>query len=385
MGKNIYMLITGAFLPHEGRYLRVYNQARALVNGGYHVTILAWDRMCKLPPRVNIDGIDVVRIQHRAPRGVGPRNLHNIWVYNNIARGMLIDATPDCIHCFNIDTIHSGLRASRKLHSNTILDLCEPNYYRGFWKRRYNWLLYFIEMYEAKYAISFDHVFVHNQYQMDKLRASNIQNISKIGSDPNRSSVVQSCRDIKNSERVVIGRLGSIWKNNCIEELLRAIHNINSNSELYELYLAGIVFDNYKEQFAAMQKEYHKYLTVHGSYNIKDVGYIYDSIDVSVIIYNKQQFGNITPTKLFESMAHGVPVVVNDVGEMSEIVLNGNCGVVVDESDDDSICDGIKQICHDPDEYREMSENCIRLISSTYCWEVNQDEFLSVYNNIFGM
>ncbi len=376
--------MTGAFLPHEGRYLRIYNQAHTLANSGYNVTIIAWDRLCNLPQRINVDGIDIIRIQHRAPRGVGPRNFRNIWKYNRIAQRMLIEARPDCIHCFNIDTIHAGLKAANILKCKTILDMCEPDYYRGFWKGRYNWLLYFIDRYEMKYARPFNHVFVHNEYQVNKYHSANIRNVTRIGSYPNRSSIVSDLKGIADTDNIVIGRLGSIWKNNCIEEFLSAISMLNNNNQRFRIFLAGKVFDNYQMQFNKLKSKYTNILSIQGSYDNSEIGSLYENIDVSIIVYNKRHFGNITPTKLFESFAHGVPVIVNDVGEMAKIVTEGKCGVVVDESDIDSISNGISDICSDRDTYRKMSENCLRLAESTYCWEANSDQFLLEYENVLG-
>ena len=383
MQKSIYMMMTESFQPHEGRYLRIYNQAHTLVQAGYDVTIIAWDRECVLEQQVEIDGIKIHRIQIPSPTCKGPRNIGNILKYQKQAIEILLNAKPDCIHCYHLDTIRPGLRAAKVLNCPKILDLCEPNYYRGFWKRRYMWLLPVIEYYEKANIAKFDHVFVHNQYQVDKLRQAGAHRLTQVGSYPNRSLIVEQGRNLS-PEKVVIGRLGSIWKNNCIEELLAATENIDSANQHYELFLAGNVFTNYENEYAQLKQRYNDILTNYGSYNIEDISHVYSQIDLSVIIYNKQLFGNITPTKLFESMAHGVPIVANDVGDMSDIIAEGNCGVIVDESDVDSICQGIDEICRDPETYREMSRNCIEMVNSTYCWEANEDKFVSTYNGILG-
>ena len=42
---------------------RVYAEATSLLRAGYEVTVIAWDREKKNPPRQDWDGINVVRVR----------------------------------------------------------------------------------------------------------------------------------------------------------------------------------------------------------------------------------------------------------------------------------------------------------------------------------
>ena len=55
---QILMLLTNAFDPDP----RVYQEAKALIEKGYKVSILCWDRDLKSPPLENIDGIHIEQI-----------------------------------------------------------------------------------------------------------------------------------------------------------------------------------------------------------------------------------------------------------------------------------------------------------------------------------
>ena len=55
---KVLMLLTNAFDPDP----RVHQEAVSLVNAGYDVTILGWDRDLKAVPKERIDGIHVERI-----------------------------------------------------------------------------------------------------------------------------------------------------------------------------------------------------------------------------------------------------------------------------------------------------------------------------------
>ena len=59
------MLFSRGFFPDA----RGHKEARDLVIGGYDVTILAWDRECRLARREQLDGFSIERLQLRALLG----------------------------------------------------------------------------------------------------------------------------------------------------------------------------------------------------------------------------------------------------------------------------------------------------------------------------
>ncbi len=60
------------------------------------------------------------------------------------------------------------------------------------------------------------------------------------------------------------------------------------------------------------------------------------SADVAIVPLKKHLFGAV-PSKLYESMASGVPVIIVDDGEGAKIVSQNNCGIVVDPGDIESL------------------------------------------------
>jgi glycosyltransferase involved in cell wall biosynthesis len=90
-------------------------------------------------------------------------------------------------------------------------------------------------------------------------------------------------------------------------------------------------------------------------------------------------FRNITPTKLFDSMACGVPVVASDIGEVKEIVGEGQCGLVVDETNPSQICEAIETIALTPGLRERMARAAMRLAHDKYTWEVSEPVFMENY------
>ncbi len=381
------MLYSQLYEPFEGWYLRAFNQARALAGAGCGVKVLAWDRTRELPAAETREGVQIERIGIRAPRGRGPLNGLNLARFYRAAVSRMLKTDFDVVHCFNVDTMLPGLTAARLRGKPAVLDLCEPDYYRGFWKKRWEWLLAAVDRVERVCSRRFDHVFVHNTYQMEKFESYGVRRMTQVGSYPNRSMLIPAV-PASNGATVVVGRLGSAYANNGFEEIVAAMRLLKERAaargeaERYRLFLAGKVFDAYREQFDSLIASLGDSVTVRGAYNIDELGELYANIHISLLIYGKSRFGNVTPTKLFESMARGVPVIANDVGDMKDIVEGMGCGVIVDESDPQSICEGIERLGNDEAVRRAAAEEGLRLVHDRFSWEANCDRFLAAYESL---
>jgi len=381
---QVVMLYSRSFLPYEGWYRRVHNQAKSLVEAGHRVTLLAWDRECRSPAEETLDGIRIKRFHIPAGVALGPKNGRNHLKYARAVYGYLRGADFDVVHCFNVDTMPTGLLAARRRGKKAVLDLCEPDYYRGFWNARYNWLLHGVNWVEKALARRFDHVFVHNTYQVGKFRDCGISRLTQVGSYPNRSMLATTL-DRPNRDTVVIGRIGTAYANNGYEELVAAFGQMlqrqagAADGPKYKLRIAGKVFDTYRPAFEKLVEPLGDRVEVTGAFDVAELPRLYREIDISILLYGGEGFGNVTPTKLFESMACGVPVVANAFGNVAEILSGGDCGVVVDGVDPDSICRGIEKLACDADLRRRMAANAVRLAHDRYTWEAVCGDFLSAY------
>lgn len=376
-----------SFHPSQGRYLRVHNQLRALASAGHDVLLVCWDREGRQPLEEASDGFRIRRIRIPAPVGRGPRNGWNVLRFNRAVYRLLMTLPVDVIHCYNLDAIVAVFLAGRRRGGWTVLDLCEPEYY-GLWKGRYHWLLGAVNALERGLARRFDQVFVHNRFQMAKLRRAGVRQLAQVGSYPNRG-MIPSAPAGSAGGRFVIGRLGTIYEDNGIEEILEAYRLLReraraSGSErAFHLYLAGRVFDRYRPTFERLIEPFAGELTVHGPFEASGMAALYSELDLSLVLARRTRwFRNITPTKLFDSMACGVPVVASRIGDVESILAEAEWGVAVDERDPRSICEAIETIASTPGLRERMASNAVRLASEKYTWEVQEPVFLACYSRL---
>lgn len=92
-----------------------------------------------------------------------------------------------------------------------------------------------------------------------------------------------------------------------------------------------------------------------------------------------------TPNKLFEAMAAGVPIVASDLPGMSGIVLEADCGTLVDPTDPAAIAASIEALLALPAAERTaIGRRGLEAHLATYNWEVQSARLLAEYGQLTG-
>lgn len=77
----------------------------------------------------------------------------------------------------------------------------------------------------------------------------------------------------------------------------------------------------------------------------------------------------LSPLKLFEAMASGVPVVASDLPGLREIVLEHQCGLLFRAGDADDLARAVGEVVRDPARAAEMGANGRIAAVSHYSWD----------------
>jgi len=107
---------------------------------------------------------------------------------------------------------------------------------------------------------------------------------------------------------------------------------------------------------------------------------------IGVILLQPVYYNNIMgiPNKLFDCMAAGIPVVASKFPNITEIVEESNCGILVDPTDPQEVADAIIYLMEHPKEAEEMGSNGRRAVEEKYNWENMERELLQIYAELDG-
>jgi glycosyltransferase involved in cell wall biosynthesis len=84
------------------------------------------------------------------------------------------------------------------------------------------------------------------------------------------------------------------------------------------------------------------------------------------------------PSKLFEYMAVGLPVVTNETGGWTDIVKKNNIGVVTANNPKD-FAEGINFLIENPEERIRMGKRSLQLIKEVYNWDKSAEDLYNLY------
>ncbi len=86
-----------------------------------------------------------------------------------------------------------------------------------------------------------------------------------------------------------------------------------------------------------------------------------------------------TPTRLFDALGAGVPVVASDLPGIASIVRAAGCGVLCDPTDPAAIAAALREVLDGPPERRLALREASLAAAERYAWERQVEQLLHVY------
>jgi len=111
--------------------------------------------------------------------------------------------------------------------------------------------------------------------------------------------------------------------------------------------------------------------------------FVSDQADIGLLLYQPaRNHVAALPTKLFEYMASGLPVIASDFPLWRGILEGSGAGLVVDPEDPHAIAAAVDRLAADPEGRRDMGERARRAVAERYNWAREAAKLLELYGRI---
>ncbi len=377
-------MLTWEFPPRiiGGISTHVYHLSRALVEKGTSVRVITCD-FPKTPAEEIIDGVPVSRVDS----GRVPESNFLLWIYH--LNSQMISKTTELFETERFDLIHAHDwvvgRAAVELKNRLGLPLISTIHATeigrgGSLDGEYRGKVRDIERLLVEQS---DGIICCSNYMLDHIQHVLGAVKTKIRVIPNgvEASRFNNGRQPQlipagiSKDRKTILYVGRIVREKGIFTLLDAFEKLRKQGKDVSLVLVGE--GPLKEDLAkeVLRRKLNDRVKLAGFVDEKKLVSLYNSSDVFVLASHYEPFGMVA----LEAMASRIPVVVSDVGGLSEIVEDGITGVKVPASDPRALAEGILRVLDDPELAEQMTENAYRVVQERYRWDMIAEKTIEVY------
>lgn len=175
--------------------------------------------------------------------------------------------------------------------------------------------------------------------------------------------------------------IGSITQLRCVEELVQALSagGLPSNGKL----ILGGTFESQQLERRTRAMPGWKHVDYVGFCTRAEVAKALSRARVGMLLFRPAaNHDEAMPTKLFEYLGAGLPVIISDTLQCSSIVKDNECGLVVDPSDVQAIARAITFFIQNPAIAQAMGERGRRLVTERYQWKSEATKLTKLYAEI---
>ncbi len=179
--------------------------------------------------------------------------------------------------------------------------------------------------------------------------------------------------------------IGIILENRGILQIIEAVNLLKQSGTVYHFHCVGELYNDLESKIKALPyyENIKEQLHFYGRKSLEDGYKIAEKCSMGLcIIWPMKNSIESYPTKLFEYMAIGLPIITSNFPLYKSVFEQNKCGVGVDPFSPKEIANAIEIIHNDVEKSEQMAKSGKIAVEKYYNWETEKSTLLEVYREL---
>lgn len=357
---------------------RVEKEAISLVNNGYEVSLLAWNRsknyFVKRDKKDLTSTLEISRISFGAKAGFGNgfKSLVPFIKFQLSLFGWLIlnKDKYDICHFCDFDTAFFGsivCKIVRKKYVFDIFDYLSTNPNNFFQK--------VIEKMENMTINHAEATIICTEDRIQQIKKTKPKNLTIIHNSPSDIFDLSNI-PYANTNKIRVVYVGILQDYRLLKEMVKVI----SEDSRIELHIGG--FGKYESYMKDMSKRYDN-IKYYGKLKYDETLKLEQSCDIMTAIYDPNIGNHIyaAPNKFYEALYLGKPLIMVKGTGMSNIVKEEKIGVLIDYNED-GFKRGLKELIDMREEWKNIEKRMKEIYKKRFSWSEMEKRLVHLYDKL---
>jgi glycosyltransferase involved in cell wall biosynthesis len=364
--------MTSVHPPFDPRIF--HKEAQTLVQAGYEVVLIApYDKGSE-----RVDGVHIIGLPRYKRRFYRPLNW---W---RILRTALRQEA-DVYHFHDPELLPVGWLLKQPRGRHVIYD-CHEYYAEAMVARM--WIPRILrplariafEVFESLIASSLSAVVVVADNQLLSFKGATL-----LYNFPIKESFAASTSVVRNTRQLIC--VGQLSRSRGVFVLVELMRLLKKHEDVELLLLGRFDSEGTKDEVQSLVADADLSERIHflGQIPYKELrSYLLQATVGLVPLQPTSQYLKGIPTKMFEYMACGLPIVASDLPPIRQFMGDLDCGLLVDPISPQAYSEAILYLLDHPDEAQRMGENGRRAVEEKYNWEPQGQKLLRLYEELLS-
>lgn len=356
MNKNVLIILTNGFEPD----LRTFKEAKYLVERGFRVRILCWDRENRhLDKKTEIlDGIQIKRFFPYAQYGTGLKQIVPYFRFIVESRRYVrsLKGKWYC-HCADLDGMITGMFSCPRKRMKLVFDMRE--FYESGSLVRFRYLIRILVRLLQNRCYK---VIYLNDLQKKYVSEKNIGKLVYLPNYPEKNKFQNINKT--SSEKIRVSFIGYVRHEKQLKALIDAADRFRDTVDIY-IHGRGVCCETLREY-----AKNHSNCVITGDFNHDEIENLYNHTDLLYCVYDVRDDNdrNAYPTKFFESIITKTPMIVASDTVIARFCEDKQIGFSLGTDYEKGLIEIFDTITKERDILKQMAENEAEM-QNEYLWE----------------